>query len=56
MMQNKSHYDMASDSKCVRYHTKHVTKKTNMNNEKINAKYGFALEPAVSLIILDTNV
>ena len=47
---------MTSYSKCVRYHSKHITKKTNINNENINAKYGFALEPAVSLIILDTNV
>tara|TARA_B100001939_G_scaffold169056_1_gene145802 strand:+ start:804 stop:908 length:105 start_codon:yes stop_codon:yes gene_type:complete len=29
--------------------------KTNMNKENMNEKYGFALEPAVSLIILDIN-
>ena len=28
---------------------------TNINNENMNEKYGFALEPAVSLIIFDTN-
>jgi hypothetical protein len=30
--------------------------KTNMNRENINAKYGLAFDPAVSLIILDTKV
>jgi hypothetical protein len=31
-----------------------LQKSTNINNEKINEKYGFAFEPAVSLIILET--
>tara|TARA_B110001454_G_scaffold36892_1_gene36435 strand:+ start:4185 stop:4289 length:105 start_codon:yes stop_codon:yes gene_type:complete len=29
---------------------------TNINKENIKEKYGFALEPAVSLIIFETNV
>tara|TARA_B100000674_G_C37422774_1_gene725830 strand:+ start:179 stop:523 length:345 start_codon:yes stop_codon:yes gene_type:complete len=29
--------------------------KTNMNRENINEKYGFAFDPAVSLIILEIN-
>jgi hypothetical protein len=33
-----------------------LQKRTNIKSEKINAKYGFALDPAVSLIILDTKV
>ena len=47
---------MACDSKSVRYHSKHVAKQNKHKNENINAKYGFAFEPAVSLIILETNV
>ena len=33
-----------------------LQKRTNIKSENINEKYGFAFEPAVSLIILDTNV
>ena len=31
-----------------------LQKRTNIKSENINEKYGFAFEPAVSLIILDT--
>ena len=33
-----------------------LQKSTNINKENMNAKYGFAFEPAVSLIIFDTKV
>ena len=33
-----------------------LQKSTNINNENINAKYGLAFEPAVSLIIFETKV
>ena len=33
-----------------------LQKSTNMNKENINEKYGFALDPAVSLIIFETKL